>query len=363
MVKIMYKYSLNDVEWGEFKVGGNNGIFKVSNSKPYHKVNLTISSKGIPYVTRTSMNNGLEDLIVDANYEKNPKNTISLGAENADFFFQGIDYISGNKMYSISNNKITREIGLFLVQVFRQSIKECGFGYGKGLTGTRFKNRYVMLPVDEKNNPNWHFMEEYIKEREIKQRNDLKEYYKSRLLDLVICPEVLTDVEWGEFSLRDLFTFERGNQNNMSACEVGEIPLISAKKIDNGVKAFISDNGKKLFEGHILTLNNDGDGGVGIAYYQANKMALDTHVTALIPVIPINRSSLLFISKTITIQRDKFSHGYSLNNNRMKAQKIVLPIDENGDPNWSYMENFIKNIEQKQIKNVLKYLDEYIYNV
>ena len=363
MVKIMYKYSLNDVEWGEFKVGGKDGIFKVSNSKPYHKANLTVSSNGIPYVTRTSMNNGLEDLIVDENYEKNPKNTISLGAENADFFFQGIDYISGNKMYSISNNKITREVGLFLVQVFRQSIKECGFGYGKGLTGTRFKNRYVMLPVDEKNNPNWHFMEEYIKEREIKQMNDLKEYYKSRLLDLVICPEVLTDVEWGEFSLRDLFTFERGNQNNMSACEVGEIPLISAKKIDNGVKAFISDNGKKLFEGHILTLNNDGDGGVGIAYYQANKMALDTHVTALIPVIPINRSSLLFISKTITIQRDKFSHGYSLNNNRMKAQKIVLPIDENGDPNWSYMENFIKNIEQKQIKNVLKYLDEYIYNV
>ena len=143
MVKIMYKYSLNDVEWGEFKVGGKDGIFKISNSKPYHKANLTVSSNGIPYVTRTSMNNGLEDLIVDENYEKNPKNTISLGAENADFFFQGIDYVSGNKMYNISNNKITREVGLFLVQVFRQSIKECGFGYGKGLTGTRFKNRYI----------------------------------------------------------------------------------------------------------------------------------------------------------------------------------------------------------------------------
>ena len=357
----MYKYHLSDVEWREFKVGGQDGIFKISNSKPYHKANLTISSHGIPYVTRTSINNGLEDLISDGNYEKNPKNTISLGAENADFFFQGIEYVSGNKMYCISNNQITREVGLFLVQVFRQSIKECGFGYGKGLTGTRFKNRYVMLPIDENNNPNWYFMEEYIKERENKQRQDLSEYYKNRLLDLVICPEVLTDVKWGEFSLRNLFTLERGNQNNMSICETGEIPLISAKKIDNGVKAFISDNGKKLFEGHILTLNNDGDGGVGIAYYQANKMALDTHVTALIPIIHINRSSLLFISKTITIQRDKFSHGYSLNNNRMKAQKIVLPLDKDGNPNWSYMDNFIKNIEQKQIKNVLKYLDKYIY--
>ena len=108
----MYKYHLNDVEWGAFKVGGKNGIFKVSNSKPYHKANLTISSKGIPYVTRTSMNNGLEDLIVDENYEKNPKNTISLGAENADFFFQSVDYVSGNKMYCISNSKISREIHL-----------------------------------------------------------------------------------------------------------------------------------------------------------------------------------------------------------------------------------------------------------
>lgn len=36
-------------------------------------------------------------------------------------------------------------------------------------------------------------------------------------------------------------------------------------------------------------------------------------------------------------------------------------VDKDGNPNWSYMDNFIKNIEQKQIKNVLKYLDKYIY--
>ena len=42
----------------------------------------------------------------------------------------------------------------------------------------------------------------------------------------------------------------------------------------------------------------------------------------------MDRASLLFISRSITIQRDKFSHGYSLNNNRMKAKKIILPVDE-----------------------------------
>lgn len=361
MVLIMYKYHLENVEWRAFKVGGNEGVFNVSNSKPYHKSNLNTAEYGIPYITRTSINNGLEDIVIDNNYEKNKKNSISLGAENADFFFQSIEYVTGNKMYHISNEKITRHIGLFLVQAFRQSIKNCGFGYGKGLTGTRFKNRYVLLPIDEAGCPNWRFMEGYIKERENNQRHELKDYYKDRLLDLVINPSVLIDVKWKEIPLQELFEFERGNQNNMSMCADGNIPLISAKKVDNGLKRFISDNGKKVFDRHILTLNNDGDGGVGIAYYQASNVAIDTHVTALIPKLPISREALLFISKTITTQRDKFSHGYSLNNNRIRAQKIVLPVNEDGNPNWTYIENFIKNIEKKQIKNLLKYLDEYIY--
>ena len=45
---------------------------------------------------------------------------------------------------------------------------------------------------------------------------------------------------------------------------------------------------------------------------------------------------------------------------RLKRQKIMLPVSD-GEVNYKYMENFIKNIEQKQIKNILKYLDEYIY--
>lgn len=355
----MYKYSLNDVEWGEFKVGGKDGIFKVSNSKPYHKANLTVSSNGIPYVTRTSMNNGLEDLIVDENYEKNPKNTISLGAENADFFFQGIDYVSGNKMYSIGNNKITREVGLFLVQVFRQSIKECGFGYGKGLTGTRFKNRYVMLPVDENNNPNWHFMEEYIKERESKQRNDLKEYYKSRLLDLVICPEVLTDVEWGEFFVSDVFdTVQRGKRLTKANQIDGEIPYISSTALNNGVDNFIGNTEKVRKSDNDLTLANSGS--VGACFYHNYEYIASDHVTSL--KLPNGIDTVYkFISIILGRLEEKYSFNREINDTRIKREKILLPIDKYGNPNWFYMENFIKNIEQKQIKNVLQYLDEYIY--
>ncbi|WP_196760430.1 restriction endonuclease subunit S [Streptobacillus moniliformis] len=360
----MYKYHLNDVEWGEFFIETLFYVVRGNASNLSIRELEAIDNKSLPIISAKDKNNAILGFTTKKEKERCYKNVITINNNGSVgySFYHVYEFVASSDVSILKSvsNSLNQYNSIFIINCL-QNIAVDKFAYGYKASNERLRRTKIVLPVDGNNNPNWYFMEEYIKERENKQREDLREYYNRRLLDLVVCPEVLTDVEWGEFSLRDIFVFERGNQNNMSACEAGDIPLISAKKIDNGVKAFISDNGKKLFEGHILTLNNDGDGGVGIAYYQANKMALDTHVTALIPIIPINRSSLLFISKTITIQRDKFSHGYSLNNNRMKAQKIVLPIDKNGNPNWTYMENFIKNVEQKQIKNILKYLDEYIY--
>jgi len=183
MVKIMKqnRLSLNDVEWGEFKI---KDIFTVENCKAYHKENLECAICGTPYITRTSLNNGLDDIIKNnKNYKINRSNSISLGAENADFFYQEFKYITGNKMYSIYNKNINKSIGLFLVQTFRTSIKNCGFGYGKGLTGTRFKDRIVLLPIDRDKNPNWQFMEDYIKQEQKEIAQKVINYYEQKMLE------------------------------------------------------------------------------------------------------------------------------------------------------------------------------------
>lgn len=172
----------------------------------------------------------------------------------------------------------------------------------------------------------------------------------------------LTDREWSAFYIHDYFEFIRGNQNNMAKCKAGYIPLISAKKVDNGYKDFIAPNNKLLFPKHILTLNNDGDGGVGIAYYQPVASALDTHVTALLPKIELSRHTLLFVARSITHQRDKFSHGYSLNNDRLRAQKIMLPENSDSLPDWQFMEDFIKQIERDKIAAVLSYYNNSLNN-
>ncbi|HHT9079665.1 TPA: restriction endonuclease subunit S, partial [Flavobacterium psychrophilum] len=88
----------------------------------------------------------------------------------------------------------------------------------------------------------------------------------------------LKNKNWKEFKLTELFEFVKGDQNNMASIKSGLIPLVSAKKIDNGYKDFASKS-KKLYKGNSLTLNNDGDGGAGISYYQPTDYLLDSHVT------------------------------------------------------------------------------------
>ena len=95
-----------------------------------------------------------------------------------------------------------------------------------------------------------------------------------------------------------------------------------------------------------------------MAFYQPHHIALDTHVTALIPKLPIDKYSQLFLSRVITNQRDKFSHGYSINNSRLQKQKIILPVDENKNPHWKYMRQFMQKLESEKIGQLINYYNK-----
>ena len=133
----------------------------------------------------------------------------------------------------------------------------------------------------------------------------------------------------------------------MAELQAGNIPLISAKKVDNGYKGFYASNSKSVFNGNYLTINNDGDGGAGISYYQPCNMLLDTHVTALYQRIETSESVMQFLYASITVQRDKFGHGYSLNNARLSVFRMMLPVDSDGQPDWRYMEQYTKMLIAK----------------
>lgn len=73
----------------------------------------------------------------------------------------------------------------------------------------------------------------------------------------------LNNRDWAPFKISDLFQPARGTEKNMTSLQIGDVPLISARNCDNGVKAFVSIPNERLHRGHAITLNNDGDGGGG----------------------------------------------------------------------------------------------------
>ena len=142
----------------------------------------------------------------------------------------------------------------------------------------------------------------------------------------------------------------------MALLNDGKMPLISAKKINNGLKGFVSTPNRPV-QGNCISLNNDGDGGAGLAYYQPFEMALDTHVTALIPKEKLSKWSMLFISECISKLHGFFGHGLSISNKRAEKIQIMLPVTDAGQPDFEYMEQYAKNMMLKKYKQYLSYLE------
>lgn len=329
---------LSDREWKAFKI---KEVFDIVNLKPEHKVNLK-SSGTTPYVTRTEKNNGVENFYKGLHIKKG--NCITFGAETAKFYYQEHNFINGNKLYAIYNKNLNKYTALFLTTLFNNQFLD--YGYGFGLTGTRFSNKRIKLPTLNKH-PDYNFMEDYIKEKYFNLKSQIKEKQKHEITDW----RGLNDIEWKFYYLSDLFNFKRGNQNKMSDLNSGYLPLISAKNTSNGYKDFVEKNNKDLYPSSIISLNNDGDGGVGIAYYQPFRSMMDTHVTALINKKNIDKYTKLFVSRTITKQRDKFSHGYAISANRLNRQLIQLPTCNN-QPDYDFMEQYMKRKENEVLERI-----------
>ncbi|SEO80039.1 Type I restriction modification DNA specificity domain-containing protein [Flavobacterium sp. CF108] len=333
---------LNNILWEEYVF---EDVFKIYSTKSGIDKNKLILKKGnIPYVTRTEKNNAIDFFICeqDEQYEKDKKNVITIGLDTQTVFYQKHEFYTGQNIQILENDNLNFNNSQFLIPLIKKQMEKFSWG-GNGATLTRLKRTRIILP-SKNSKPDFLFMEQFIQQKEKEKLDKFLDYITKKINEVKDYKEVklIEKKDWVEYKLSDLFHFEKGNQNNMTALKNGKIPLVSAKNGDNGLKNFVSKNNKKIFYHNCLTLNNDGDGGAGIAYYQPYDFLLDSHVTALTPKMKLNRFVLLFISRCITSQRNKFGHGYSLTNNRITAFKMMLPINSKKEPDYEYMENYIK---------------------
>ena len=50
---------------------------------------------------------------------------------------------------------------------------------------------------------------------------------------------------------------------------------------------------------------------------------------------------------------EKYSFNREVNDKRIRTEKLILPVDENGNPHWEYMSQFMQNLEAEKVQEVL----------
>jgi len=350
MVKSMK--SVYDKEWTDFKLGL---LAEVKSGRDIYAQDRIDGET--PYVTAGTANNGIGYFVGNDNDSKD-RNIISVNRNGAvgEAFYHPYTALFGNDCRRVSMRSTSdSNAQLFIAESI--SHQKSAFSYSRKLGTARLNNLHFMLPVSSVGEPDYEYMAKYS----IEKQKELIEKYKKLLekqiqeIDYRNIPH-LEEKDWIPISVYSIFHLIRGRENNMAILDDGKMPLISAKKINNGLKGFVSSPNRTV-KGNCISLNNDGDGGAGLAYYQPYEMALDTHVTALIPKENISKWSMLFISECISKLHGFFGHGLSISNKRAKNIQIMLPVTDDGQPDYEYMEQYAKNMMLKKYNQYLSYLE------
>lgn len=216
-----------------------------------------------------------------------------------------------------------------------------------------------MLPIDSKSEPNWQFMEDYIKQEQKIQAQKVVCYYNKKMIERSFEIIGLEDMEWKEFKFKEIFKkIQRGKRLTKGNQIPGSIPYVSSTAMNNGVDNFISnDDNVRNFE-NCLTVANSGS--VGATFYHNYEFVASDHVTSL-RLDKKDKHIYLFLSTIVKRLEEKYSFNREINDKRIQQEKLLLPTNEEGKPNWEYMCNFMKMLENESLSKVLKYVNsEYI---
>lgn len=352
---------LSNQEWKEFAIPY---IFNdIQRGKRFKKSDHVPGS--VPYVSSTANNNGVDAYIEPSDGVRIFEDCISIANSGSvgSAFYEPFKFVASDHVTSLKRENTDQYIYLFLTAVLEQ--QKTNFNFNREINDLRIKNMKVMLPVEDSGEPDYQFMKNYMKELVEIKRKQYRRCIEERLAELDVktkinnAPEFEFDLksrEWHTFNIAEIFTITRGAEGNMAALGDGYIPLVSAKNTNNGLKGFV-DNPKKMVKGDCITLNNDGDGGAGFAYYQPHDMALDTHVTALTPIPKISNYVMLFISECLSKLHGFFGHGHSISNKRTSSIKIKLPVNDNHEPDYEFMEECGRKMMAKKYLQYLEFLN------
>ena len=169
----------------------------------------------------------------------------------------------------------------------------------------------------------------------------------------------LEDREWKTFYIGDLFAVKRPSARNKDDYQEGAVPFVASGSVNNGVMKCC-----KPFEDETLDAANcitvspvDGSsfyqpypflgrGGAGSSVLMLYRDGVNLYTGQFIARM---------IANTCT---GKYTYGHMGNKDSIKRERIMLPVTEDGEPDFQFMEDYVRELMAKKRKQYLAFLQK-----
>lgn len=343
---------LQDRDWKQFKLAS---IFKIENCKCSKVSGL---QKGTtPYIGATNRNNGVMSFVKADKKLITEGNCIAFicdGEGSVGYsIYKSEDFIGSTTVKVGRNENLNKWNATFITTIADTVRSKYNFGFKRN--ETHLKNEILMLPANTKGEPDFEFMEAFMKQKQQEKFLEYKNYINDRIKTIkdfkTVCS--IAEKEWREFEISELFNTKIGKSidGNKVNKTKGKTAYITRKETNNGLDGFINyDEDYLNISFPVITIGNE----TAEPFVQKYSFFTGTKVNILEPKKRVSDFVLSFIVTSLKQHKSKYSYSFTINSTRLKKQKIMLPVNDNKEPDYDYMENYIKQLEYKKLIEYLK---------
>lgn len=337
--------SLKDVKWKAYRI---DELFYVYPGKRLTKADMVEGNK--PFVGATDSNNGLTAFCGNSNVSED-FNVLGVnynGSVGCAFYHPYHALFSDDvKRLHLKEVKDDKYIYLFIKSCISSQRRK--FEYGYKFNGGRMLETKILLPSNPSGDPDYTFMDAYMRVIERQLLDKYRNYIKEKWGGYNKCSR--STIKWEAFMIEEIAEINSGHDIYQRQRIKGDTPYVSATANQNGIGYFVGNNNETLESGCISVNRN---GSVGYSFYHPYAALFGNDTRKLRPFNK-NKYVCLFIAQAITSQRKIYGYGLKMGTGRLKKQKILLPATLSGDPDYAYMENYMRHEEAKMLKRYIDY--------
>ena len=338
---------MDTTNWKMFRL---DEIFEIKKGKRLTKADMIDGE--IPYIGATDSNNGITAKISNNEHLHSTNTiTVSYNGSIAEAYYQTKKFWATDDV-NVLYPKFEMNIysALFLTTIINK--EKYRFNYGRKWDKELMQNSLIKLPINEECNPDWQWIEDYVKKTLVPKLPDKsksvweKDFDTNPLLDKRL---QLNTKEWKWFRVDKWFDVKLTKGDiKADRIEIGTIPLISSGESNNGIVKYVDKEGDgkaEIFSQNTITLDM-----FCHAYYQPKDFYAVGHgrVNILKPKFKINQYIAMFICSLIDKEIYRFSYGRAVYSSVAKNIKLKLPAIQNAqgeyEPDWQWMEDYIKGL-------------------